>query len=341
LGFDSDQLVSVRVNDPQLSKQGDVIRQKFLQLASVQAVTQSSAPVTGRFSGSRFVFPSDTIPDKKYTFSMPRIDEHFLETMDIDLVAGRNMRPNVPDDSSRIMEALMNETGVKTLGFTEYGNIIGEIVANRYRIVGVTEDFHLESLQNEIEPAILGFNPFNNTYVVTARLAGGSISDGLQDMQAVWEDELGAENAFDYTFVDDQIQQQYEQEQNTAKVIGIFAGLSIFIASMGLFGLAAFTTQQRYQEIGIRKVLGASISNIIFLLYKDFGKLIVLASIIAIPVIYYTGTKWLENFAYSIEISPIIFGFAILGVVLITLIATGSRSIKAALMNPVDAIRQE
>jgi len=341
LGFDSDKLIQIQVKDPGLSNQGNAIRQELLNLASVEAVTMSPAPAAGRFGNINLVFRSDSIADKKYTFTTPYIDEHFIETMGIKLLAGRNIIPQKPNDTTRIKEALVNEKAVKTLGIADNKQIVGRVVAKRFRIAGVVEDFHLESLQHEIEPALLRFNPFGHISVVNVRLSGGNIRKGLEDLRTVWKDKLGSDRPLEYAFVNDLIQQQYEQEQNTAKVIGIFSGLSILIAGMGLFGLAAYTTQQRYREIGIRKVLGAGIGNILLLLYKDFGKLIVLATLFATPVIYYAGKRWLENFAYSVQITPLIFVIGILGVIVITLVATSVSSVKAALMNPVDTIRQE
>lgn len=340
LGFDSDQLVRVSVNDPALQSQGEAILQEFERYASVASATASPTPATRGFAGVRFVFESDTATGERFTITTPRVDEHFIETMEIQLLAGRNISPPGEDESRFPEEALFNETAVEELGFSNNEAILNQVVGSRFRVTGVVENFHLESLQNPIEPAALVMNPFNRTFSVNVRLAGGSVRQGLEDLRQAWS-ALGAETALDYTFVDDLIQQQYEQERRTARVIGVFAGLSILIACMGLFGLAAYTVQQRYREIGIRKVLGAGAGSIILLLYKDFGKLILLATLISVPVVYYAGQRWLENFAYRIEIGPMAFVAAVLAVALITVIATGARSLRAALMNPVDSIRQE
>lgn len=340
LGFDTDRIVSVSVNDPTLQGQPQRIKESFLQRASVEAATASSAPATGGFAGVRFVFEPDTSSDETFTVTTPRVDEDFLKTFRINLLAGRNLEPPSSSDSGPVSEGLINQTGYLTLGYPNPEAILGETVGNRFRIVGVVEDFHMESLQNEIVPAILMRNPFGRAYTVNVRLTGGSISEGLDDLRSAWL-ELGASTPLNYQFVDDQIQEQYENERRTARVIGVFATLSIIIACMGLFGMASYTVQQRKKEIGIRKVLGAGVNNIIFLLYKDFGKLITVAAVISLPVIHYAGSQWLQNFAYRIDIGPMVYLLAVLTVVLVTFLATGARSLQAALMNPVDSIRQE
>ncbi|MDZ7772653.1 MAG: ABC transporter permease [Balneolaceae bacterium] len=340
LGFDSDPLVNIQVNDPALVSQTDAVKSAFGMQASVEAVTASRAPATGGFTGISFTFDSDSVEGKRYTFATPRVDSDFIETTGIELLAGRNLRPYGEEGRQFPEEAVLNESAVEALGFTDNRDIIGREIGRRFRVVGVVEDFHMESLRNEIEPAALVNNPFGRSFSMTVRLAGNDIGEGLEDLHNAWT-ELGAETQLDYTFVDDLIRQQYENEQRTARVIGVFAGLSIIVACMGLFGLAAYTVQRRYREIGIRKVMGAGVGSIVFLLYRDFGKLIALAALVAVPVVYYAGSQWLENFAYRIDIGPMVLIWAVLAVVLVTLLATGYRSLQAALMNPVDSIRRE
>jgi len=337
LGFDYDQLVSVTVNDPSLIKRGDTIKQEFMRFGSVESVTASSAPSSGRFANIRFIFESDSIPDKKYTFITPRIDQDFIQTMDIDLLAGRNISNLEKGETG---EVLVNETGAKELGFNNYSDIIGKKFADRYEIVGVVEDFHLEHLKKEIAPAFLGFSPFNRAHTVTVRLAGGDIIQGLEDLQTAWTN-LGATTSLNYTFVDELIQQQYEQEQRTAWVIGVFAGLSILIACMGLFGLAALTAGRRSKEISIRKVWGATVANIVGLINKDFLILVLIGILIAIPVSWHVMNLWLENFAYRVEIGPAVFLLAGTAAVTIALSTVSWQAIKAALANPVENLRNE
>lgn len=341
LGFDSDKVVSITITDPVFQGQPQTVADAFKGLASVQTATVSRAPGTGGMASMSMSFQQDTSSDTKYTFATPRIDSEFLETFQIDLVAGRNITAPSSERGGRIVEGMLNETGLRELGYQRPDEVLNEIVGNRYRIVGVVEDFHLSSLRSQIQPAILERNAYGRALMVNVRLSGGNISRGLVDLRSVWEEELSTSEPFTYNFVDDQLQKQYENERRTAKVIGVFAGLSILIACMGLFGMASFTAQQRMKEIGIRKVMGAGVASIILLLYKDFGKLIALATVISVPVIYYAGQRWLENFAYRIDIGPLAFLLAVLGVSLVTVIATGARSLRAALMNPVDSIRQE
>lgn len=337
LGFESDQLVSVRINDPSLIKKGSAIKQEFLKYGSVASVTASPAPTTSRFANINHTFVSDSIPEKKYTFLIPRIDSDFLETMNVNLLAGRNISPQNGDGKR---EVLINKTGVETLGFTEYSDILDREVADGYRIVGVVEDFHLENLKNEIGPAFLEPDPYNSAHEVTIRLAGGDIVQGLEDLHSAWT-ALGASSPLDYRFVDDLIQEQYEQEQRIAWVIGVFATLSIIIACMGLFGLAALTAERRTKEIGIRKVLGATLPNIVTLLTKGFIPLIIIGFVIATPIAWYAMNRWLANFAYKIEIGAGVFLMAGFTALIIAMLTVSWQSIRAALANPVDSLRSE
>ncbi len=337
LGFDYDQLVSISVNDPLLTASGDLIKQEFLRFESVESVTASPAPASGRFANISFTFKSDSIPDKKYTFKTPRIDDDFIQTMDIDLLAGRNI---LKREKREIQEVLINETGVSELGFNNYSNILGKEISGRYKIVGVVADFHLENLKKNIDPAFFGFSPFNTAINVTVRLAGGNIIQGLEDLRKAWGN-LGTTSSLDYRFVDELIQQQYEQEQRTAWVIGVFAGLSILIACMGLFGFAALTTERRSKEISIRKVLGATVTNIVGLINKDFMVLVIIGFLISIPISWYAMNLWLENFAYRVEIGTSVFVLAGSIAVLIAFTAVSWQAIKAALTNPVENLRSE
>jgi putative ABC transport system permease protein len=344
LGFDSDQLVSIRINDPVLREQVETIKQEFLRQSSIEAVTASSAPATGRFAGIRTTIKSDSIPGKKYTFINPRVDEDFISTMDISLIAGRNIS-STPGDTTEdenqnlAQQALINQTGVKELGFNEPSQIINEVVG-RYRIVGVVEDFHMENMKKEIDPAFLRLSQWPRTYWITVRLSGGSVSQGLDNLRTAWAN-LGASAPLDYSFVDDLIQQQYEQERRTAWVIGIFAFISIFIACLGLFGLAAFTARRRTKEIGIRKVMGATVTNVVALLSKDFLKLVALGFVVAVPIAWYAMDWWLQDFAYKIEIGVGVFAAAGGAALLIALATVSWQSVRAAVANPVDSLRSE
>jgi putative ABC transport system permease protein len=340
LGFDSDKLVSVKISDPGLLSKGNIIKNEFLRQSGIKSATASPAPATGRFAGISFTFESDSIPGKKHTFINPRVDEDFITTMNIPLVAGRNLSRSVSDSSNKTQEALMNETGVKALGFTNPQQIINQVVAKSYRIVGVVRDFHLKNMKKDIEPAFLRLNQLGISYSVTVRLAGGSISQGLDNLQAAWNN-LDTDTPLDYTFVNDLIQQQYKQEQRNAKVIGFFASISILIACMGLFGLAAFAARQRRKEIGIRKVLGASVTNIVALLSKGFVKLVLIGFVIAIPIAWYAMNRWLADFAYKIDIGPGIFVLAGAASLLIALLTVSWQSIKAAVANPVESLKSE
>lgn len=253
---------------------------------------------------------------------------------------GRNISPQV-SDSTLVKEALINESALERLGFRNAGRAIGETVDGRYRIVGVVEDFHLRSLKEKIDPVLL--SPVSKrASVLNIRVNPQQmLSRSIEDLRRAWVRTGRASGNFNFSILEDRVKQQYEEEERAAGVIGIFAFISVIIACLGLYGLAAFIAHQRMQEIGIRKVLGASTGSIILLLYKDFGKIIGVSAITAIPLIYYAANEWLQNFAYRMNPGPELIVIPLVIVTLISIISTGTNSLRAALMNPVDSIRNE
>ncbi|MDR9418753.1 ABC transporter permease [Gracilimonas sp.] len=181
-------------------------------------------------------------------------------------------------------------------------------------------------------------NQWGRAFTLLIKIEGGNITNTLDALQEAWKG-IGTNGPLEITFLDDQINSLYEKEQKTAKIIGFFAFMSIFVGCLGLFGLATFMTERRIKEIGIRKVLGASVGNILLLLSKDFGKLVMAAFVVAVPIAYIISNKWLEHFTYRIEVGPMIFIGAGLTVLIIALFSTGIRSLQAAMTNPADTIQ--
>jgi putative ABC transport system permease protein len=207
------------------------------------------------------------------------------------------------------------------------------------KIVGVVKDFHYRSLHRTIEPLVLRIDP-NNTWCVSVKLIAGNLQENLKTVEAEWKKILPG-YPFTYEFLDETIERQYKAEQNTSVLLTAFTLLAIFIACLGLLGLTSFMTEQRKKEIGIRKVLGATVSNIVVLLSKDFSKLVLIAFVIVIPIAWYAVQQWLEGFAYKININPLLYLGAGVIIGVIAWLSIAYQSIKAAIVNPSDTLRNE
>ena len=219
-----------------------------------------------------------------------------------------------------LVESTNNEGATKTL-----------------RIVGVVKDFNSRSLHEPIEPMLMKYNPY---YGLIIRAKNADMKNLITSLESKWNS-FGSGESFGYAFLDELYNETYLKEQNMNAILRIFAFLTIFVACLGLFGLVTFTAQQRFKEIGIRKVLGSSVPQIVGMLAKDFIKLVIVAMVIAFPVGYYLMNKWLQDFTYRIEVEWWVFALAALITVCIAFVTISFRSIKAALMNPVKSLRTE
>lgn len=338
LGYRTDDIVSVSLGIPLRTKY-DVLKREFEQIPTVQNATAAAMPGTPYFAGISIGFRPSPTASEEIELQTQEIDNDFIEMMNIPLIAGRNISAN-PSDTALVIAALINETAVSALDFENPQAAVGQTIASQYRIVGVVQNFHYQNLKKEIKPLLL--TQIDQTASsISVLFKGDDFYENIEALRSIWTEIAGNTNSFNYTILENQLQQQYGQEERAAKVIGIFALISIFIACLGLFGLSAYTAQQRRKEIGIRKVMGAQTGSIILLLYKDFGRIAFIATLIAIPIILFAGGKWLQNFAYRMNIGPVVVLLPLLIVIFILILSTGSHAIKAALMNPVDSIRNE
>jgi len=207
-----------------------------------------------------------------------------------------------------------------------------------YRVIGVVKDFHFRSLHERITPLVMTLTKGAGTTII--KLQTDDVNGVIADMKTQW-DKFKPENAFEYSFLDERYNNTYKAEQKTGQILGVFSGLTIFVACLGLFGLATFTAQQRTKEIGVRKVLGASVAGVTALLSKDFLKLVAIAMIIAMPLAWYGMTQWLQNFEYRTSMSWWTFALAGLLTAFVALFTVSFQSIKAALTDPVKSLRSE
>lgn len=342
LGFDRNHIVTISY-DNGLDNQFDAFRTELLTSANIKNVARSSRIPTGRLldaMGTK-INRGDSLVPLTTDIKFVTVDHEFLDAYGVKLVAGRNFSKEFGTDTSAF---LINEAAIAALGLKTKEEVIGKDIAygNREgKIIGVINDFHFESLHQKIVPLILyiprSMNSFSN---ITVKVAGNNIDGGLEKIENTWKKFL-PESAYQYTFLDENFDRLYNSEKKQQTIFIIFSCIAIFIACLGLFGLSAFAITQRIKEIGIRKVLGASISSIVQLLSKDFLRLVVLAAIIAFPIAWYAMNNWLEDFAYRTNISWWIFLLAGLLSAVIAFITISFVTIKAAVANPVNNLRSE
>ncbi|WP_421765214.1 ABC transporter permease [Ekhidna sp.] len=276
-------------------------------------------------------------PEERILFENIRVDHEFQKTMGMQVIAGRWFDRQFGSDSTKIV---MNEAAVKVMGFTRE-EAIGETIKlwEEYdlQIIGVLKDFHYQSIHREVDPA---FFWLGNTWNVAVRLEKGKEVLAMTEVQQLYETFCPG-FIFEYEFLDKSYQELYESETRIGTLSSYFAGFAILISCLGLFGLATFTAERRLKEIGIRKVLGASVSNIVMMLSKDFTRLVGISIIIAVPISYYFMDKWLESFAYKIDLSIWIFvGTAIISLV-IAWLTVSSQALRAAHINPSNCLKDE
>ncbi|PSL33450.1 ABC transporter permease [Chitinophaga ginsengisoli] len=310
----------------------------------IKAISSGSAyPGTTNMSDMLF-FPKGGSKSDIVDIYLATVEKDYIETLGFQVLNGRTFSKDFPADSASI---ILNETAVKALGYTAANAVgrkiyydFGQFRDNR-TIVGVVKDFNFASLHNPIQPYAFTTNTFGNQYTyVIINAATDNYSDLLQKIGQVWK-KLFPTVPFEYSFLDQDFQRNYEKEQRAFLIISYFTIIAIFIACLGLFGLAIFSAEQRKREIGIRKVLGASVRNVVVLLSKDFIQLVLIAFVIASPLAWYAMDKWLSEFAFHIQISWLTFIAVGILAVFIALLTVSSQAAKAALTNPVKTLKAE
>jgi len=347
LGLNIDQMLVIRPPvltswDSTFISRTESYKEAVKQLAHVKRATFGRVP--GDELGRVFdVYRADESMDNRYTFRTWGVNYDFPNVYEMKLLAGRNFTPaDHNPDLSKVHHVIVNESAVKLLGFPSVESAIGKkivVFGRTFDIIGVTANIHQKSLRYPIEPTVLHPNYSENASIsikVTPE-------DLLQTIEAIREihENFFPGNLFDYYFLDEKFNAQYKYDLLFGKVFGLFAGFAIFIACLGLLGLSLLAITQRTKEVGIRKVMGATVASIVTLLSKDFLKLVIIGFVIAIPIAWYVMNRWLEDFAYRIEISWWVFVMAGGLSLLIALVTVSTQAIRAALANPVEALRYE
>ncbi len=340
LGFNEKQLLVIDFKGDQAVRgQADFIKNEFFSHADVQATALSSS-VPGKGVTYDHAFVIDGADSLDMFFGTYRVDFDFVSNYELELLAGRTFSLQFRQDSSTAV--IINEASLSKLGWTEPEQAIGKKVSfggPAGEIIGVVKSFNFNSLHEPVEPLAMYIDPASASYF-TLRFETQNLPQFIADLGRKWR-ELAPQQPFDYFFLDDQLDAQYRDEVRFGQIFAVAAGLAILIACLGLLGLAAFAVEQRTKEIGLRKVLGASVSGVTALLSKDFVKLVVAANLIAWPAAWFAMNKWLENFAYRIEISWWIFVLAGGIALVIALMTVSTQAIRAALANPVESLKYE
>jgi len=336
LGYDRENLVYVPLDGDLLSKY-EVFKQEVMRLPGIQSVSRTSFDPTNIENGTRGVEWTGKDPNGHIMFTNTSVGYDFVRSMKLTLTAGRDYSKDFSTDSTGY---LINEAALAVIG---YKNPIGQPLTfwgKKGTIIGVIKDFHFNSLHEEIRPLVIRFGEKEGYGNVVIRTRPGQTKEALASLQKVYK-ELNPNFAFDYNFSDAEYQALYQNEQVVGKLSDGFAFLAIFISCLGLLGLAMFTAEQRFKEIGIRKVLGASVVSLFASLSREFIVLVIIALLIAAPLSYLAMHKWLESYQYKTDISWWVFALSALITIVITLITISFQTLKAALVNPVKSLRSE
>lgn len=349
LGYDRDQVLVVQESF-WLGNNQDYFRRELTQDPRIASVSASAFLPAGQTNNSVFIFYPDGSKDNLVYSSQYRVDEQYIPTLGMQVIAGRNFSRNFPSDSTA---ALINETAAIKMGWITPGRpydpakFLGRFITQRdnsgagtsYHVIGMVRDFNFRSLHDLIAPLVMTYNPgMEGNLIIKARTR--DLAGLVSTIENEWT-ALRPGMPFSYAYLDESFNNTYKFEQHIGLILGIFSGLTIFVACLGLFGLATFTAERRTREIGIRKVLGASSASIIGLLSAAFVRLVVIAFLVAAPIAWLVMHRWLEDFPYRITIGWWVFALAALLAILITLLTVGLRALKSAIANPADSLRTE
>lgn len=342
LGFKKDYTVMIPLLDEDVNKKIETVKQAFEGLPGVLGVTACFRTPIGDSNLGTGAYPPGKNSDGRVDVNLNFVEPGFIPQFGLRLIAGRNFSEKYPTDKTDAF--VINETAAKRMGFASPADALGkEVRTGYYRrkgiVIGVTADFHIASLYENIEPLIMmyGLKEFSNLAV---KIKPGNTRETISRLKDTFVT-FSQTYPFQFSFLDDYINKLYAAEEQTSKIIGTFAAIAIFIACMGLFGMASFTAEQRRKEIGVRKVLGASVRGIVVLMSKEFTRWVLLANLIAWPTAYLVMNHWLQNFAYHTTLNIPVFVFAAFLALAIAWLTVGYQSVKAATANPVKALRYE
>lgn len=340
LGFDRSNVIVARLYgnfQEQSVKHPEVLEQQLMQNPDILAIGKASN-VIGDGLSVESLTPLNPEPNKEYSsVQVMRVDEHYLDVMNIKLKAGRNFSRAFNDSACFIV----NEKAAAMLGIKEPvgAAVVNNVMGVQGKIVGVIKDFHFASLHHQVEPLVLEYKPqwTGNLFIKTKTTNTASLISFIESKVKA----ISPNTMFSYGFLDDRISGLYKKENNMSTILKVFAVLAIIISCLGLFGLTAHASEVRTKEIGIRKVIGASMSNLLTLLSKDFVLLVLVGNLLAWPIAWYAANKWLQEFTYKINISWTVFALSAVVTLFIAVLTIGYHCIRTASANPVKSLRSE
>lgn len=340
IGYNREQVMSIDLNDQQLRKNSETLEDEIQKISSVESVSLSSN-LPGRGFNRTGIRPEGySSKDDIWIVSIMSADEKFLPNMKMEIAEGRNFSLKFPADQKE--SVIINQAAAKAFKWKDPLNkklSLGRNSTTQLNVIGVVKDFNFASMRHKIEPLVIVDRPESNN-VLSIRIKKGRIHDAVTSVEKTWK-KINPDRPFEFSFLDDEFEQLYKTESSFSSLITGFTFLAIFIACLGLFGLASFMAEQRTKEIGIRKVLGASVPGILYIISKQFIILIALANLIAWPLAYYFMNDWLKDFAYRINIGILTFIIAGTLTLMIALLTISYQAIKAASANPVKSLRYE
>lgn len=338
LGYDKEQTLVVRIDNNDIYQNMNAFKTDLQNQNVIQSVSLMSGEPGGFFDG--YTFDVEGHADK-WNAHTEFTDFEFVKTLGLKIIAGRDFSASFPTDTTGAV--LINKTAAAKLGWTPQ-QAIGKWIQNTVRddakrqIIGVVDDFNFQSLKQSMEPLVI--SPGMDRRVALIKLNGGNLKAGIDAVDKAYK-KVATAYPFEYSFLDDQFGEMYKKDIRQQKILSVFAMLAIFVACLGLFGLASFTATKRFKEIGVRKVLGSSVQGIVVLLSKDLLKPVLIATCISLPAGYWIMDKWLQNFAYKTSLSWWIFCLAALITIGIALITVSIKAVRAATADPVKNLRTE
>jgi putative ABC transport system permease protein len=339
LGFEKDQVIVIHnFNKVPRGDTKMAVRSALLNLAGVAKVG-STSELVGLTRGGAWGTLKARGTDAEFNVMAAHVDYGYLDALGIQLKEGRYFSPQFETDSSALA-VILNETAVEHLNLVgpALGQLVDDSAGRTSKIVGVVENFHFAPLHKEIGP--FAFFWYGNAGAVVVKMRARRIGETLEQIKATWS-RFVPDFPMDYYFLDERIDQQYRSEQKFHSMFSVMTGLGLLIACLGMFGLAAFTAERRTKEIGLRKVLGARVSDIVTLLSSEFVKLVLLANLIAWPLSYWAMSKWLQDFAYHIEVGYSIFIVAAITAFVVAALTVGWQAVRTATANPVDSLKYQ
>lgn len=341
IGFNKNWIITLPSNDS-IRRNFETIKNTLLRNTNIESATFSSRIPSGELLDEQGCSLETNRGMQQIDFRLANIttDFDYMKTFRMQMVAGRDFSKDFPTDS--ISSFIVNEAAVRAAGWKSNETAINKQIeygGNKGRIVGVVKDFNFESLDKPIIPIVFYINP-QGRRTFSVRLTGKNLTATIDYIKSVWQ-QFSPDADFSYTFLDNRLRDLYKAERTLNSIYILFAGIAIFIACLGLFGLATFTAEQRTKEIGIRKVFGASVGSIMLFISKDLLKPVMIATVIALPVGYFIMKKWLQNFAYHTALHWWLFAIAALITFVIALLTVLSKALKAARANPVKSLKTE